>query len=274
MNTTFLSNAFHIYLWIMIGLAVMVFVALQFFNAGYGMLYTKNSKNTIKLGPPINNKVAWFFMEVPVFLVMIIIWLCSPHRFETVPVVFFLIFELHYFQRSLIFPWLMKGKSKMPISIMIMGICFNILNAVMQGYWIFYESFYENYEVFGLHYTDIAWLYSPQFIIGVLIFFVGFVINLHSDYIIRHLRKDENDTKHYLPTGGMFKYVTSANYLGELVEWLGFAILTWSMAGLVFFIWTFANLVPRTRTIYKHYQEEFSEEMKERKLKKVFPFVY
>lgn len=274
MNAEFLSNAFHIYLWVMIGMAVIVFVALQFFNAGYGMMYAKNTKNTVKLGPPINNKVAWFFMEVPVFLVMIVLWLCSPHKFETVPFIFFLIFELHYFQRSLIFPWLMKGKSKMPISIMIMGICFNILNALMQGYWIFYESFYENYAVGGLHYTDLAWLYSPQFIIGTFIFFIGFVINLHSDYIIRHLRKDDNDTKHYLPKGGMFKYVTSANYLGELTEWLGFAILTWSMAGLVFFIWTFANLVPRTRSIYQHYQEEFAEEMKERKLKKVFPFVY
>ena len=69
-------------------------------------------------------------------------------------------------------------------------------------------------------------------------------------------------------------YVTSANYCGELMEWLGFAILTWSLAGLVFFIWTFANLVPRTRTIYKRYQEEFPEEMKGRKLKRVFPFIY
>ena len=274
MDTTFLTNAFHIYLWVMVCLAVVVFVALQFFNAGYGLLYTQKGSNTLRLGPAINNKVAWFFMELPVFLVMIIIWACSPHRFDIVPCVFLLIFETHYFQRALIFPWIIKGKSKMPIGIMIMGICFNILNAVMQGYWIFFESYNVGYQVFGIGYTDIEWLWSPQFIIGTILFISGFVINLHSDYIIRHLRKDDNDTKHYLPKGGLFNYVTSANYFGELMEWLGFAILTWSVSGLVFFIWTFANLVPRTRTIYQRYQEEFPEEMKGRKLKRVFPFIY
>lgn len=263
-----LTSAFYIYLWVMIAVAVVVFIALYFIDAGYGMLISP------KWGKAINNKIAWFFMEVPIFIAMIILWACSPHRFEVVPFVFFLIFEMHYLQRSLIFPWLIKGKSKMPLGIMFMGISFNILNAMMQGYWIFYESFNQNYQVLGLSYQDVEWLWSPQFIIGVLVFLAGFVINLHSDYIIRHLRKDDNDTKHYLPKGGMFKYVTSANYFGELMEWLGFAILTWSVSGLVFFIWTFANLVPRTNTIYKRYQSEFPEEMAQRKLKRVIPFIY
>ena len=68
--------------------------------------------------------------------------------------------------------------------------------------------------------------------------------------------------------------MTSANYLGELLEWLGFAILTWSLSGLVFFIWTFANLVPRANAIYKRYLKEFPEEMRQRHLKRVFPFIY
>jgi 3-oxo-5-alpha-steroid 4-dehydrogenase 1 len=72
----------------------------------------------------------------------------------------------------------------------------------------------------------------------------------------------------------MFNYVTSANYFGELIEWLGFAILTWSVSGLVFFIWTFANLVPRANAIYKRYKQEFPEEMQRKKLKRVIPFVY
>lgn len=261
-------SVFSIFLYVMIGVAVIVFVALYFVEAGYGMLVSS------RWGKLINNKVAWFIMEVPVFLAMAILWACSPHKFATVPLIFFLIFELHYFQRVFIFPFLMKGKSKMPIGIMLMGVCFNCLNAVMQGYWIFFESFKVDYCAFGLHYTDTEWLYSPMFIIGVLIFIAGFATNLHSDYIIRHLRKDPADTKHYLPKGGMFNFVTSANYCGELMEWLGFAILTWSLAGLVFFIWTFANLVPRANTLYHKYQNEFADEMKGKKLKRVIPFIY
>ncbi len=269
MSPDFLTSAFNIYLWVMICIAPVVFVSLYFVNAGYGQFTSS------KLGKSINNKVAWFLMEFPIFLAMIIIWLCSPHRFDLVPMIFLLIFEIHYFQRSIIFPWLMKGKSsKMSLAVMFMGISFNILNAMMQGYWIFFESYKANYHVLGLSYTDIAWLWSPQFIIGVCLFFLGFYVNLRSDYIIRHLRKDDNDTKHYLPHGFLFEYVTSANYLGELMEWLGFAILTWSISGLVFFIWTFANLVPRANALYKNYKVEFGPEMEAKKLKRIFPFVY
>lgn len=268
MSTEFLTSAFNIYLWIMIAMAVVVFVLLYFVNAGYGQFTSS------KWGKAINNKLAWFLMEFPIFLAMIILWLCSPNRFDVVPMVFLLIFEIHYFQRSLVFPWLMKGKSKMSLAVMFMGISFNILNAMMQGYWIFFESYKSNYQVFGISYTDAAWLVSPQFIIGLSLFIFGFVVNLRSDYIIRHLRKSDEDTKHYLPKGFMFNYVTSANYLGELLEWLGFAILTWSISGLVFFIWTFANLVPRANAIYQRYQLEFGEEVRKKKLKRVFPFIY
>ena len=259
---------FYIYLYVMIAIAVVVFIALYFVEAGYGMLVSS------RWGKLINNKVAWFFMEFPIFAAMVVLWLFSPHRFSIVPLSFFIIFETHYFQRVFIFPFLMKGNSKMPIGIMLMGMAFNVLNAAMQGYWIFYESFNVNYSAFGLTYNDIEWLWSPWFIIGLLLFLCGFVTNLHSDYIIRHLRKDPSDTRHYLPKGGMFNYVTSANYFGELTEWLGFAILTWSLSGLVFFIWTAANLVPRANTLYHKYQSEFGDEMKGRHLKRVIPLVY
>lgn len=269
MSPEFYTTAFNIYLWVMIGIAVVVFVSLYFVDAGYGMLRSP------KWGKSINNKVAWFLMEFPIFLAMIVIWLLSPHRFDIVPMVFLLIFETHYFQRAIVFPWLMKGKkSTMPLGIMFSGITFNILNAMMQGYWIFFESFKVDYHAFGLSYADTAWLWSPQFIIGLIIFLFGFYTNLRSDYIIRHLRKSDEDTKHYLPEGFMFEYVTSANYFGELMEWLGFAILTWSFSGLVFFIWTFANLVPRANALYKRYKVEFGDIIERKKLKRVFPFIY
>ncbi len=246
--------------WFLIVMAVIagiVFVALYFVEAGYGMLFDK------KWGFPISNKVAWICMEAPVFIVMFALWYGSERRFELVPLLLFLLFELHYFQRSFIFPLLMKGKSKMPVGIMWMGIVFNILNGYMQGEWIFYLAPQDLY-------TE-AWLRSPQFVVGTLLFFVGMGINWHSDYIIRHLRKP-GDTNHYLPKGGMFDYVTSANYFGEIVEWCGFAVLTWSASGAVFAWWTIANLVPRANAIYHKYKAMFGDELENRK--RVFPFIY
>ncbi|MBO7428776.1 MAG: DUF1295 domain-containing protein, partial [Paludibacteraceae bacterium] len=119
---------------------------------------------------------------------------------------------------------------------------------------------------------SVDWLTTPQFIVGVLLFLVGMGVNLHSDYIVRHLRQP-GDPNHYLPKGGMFDYVTSANYFGELVEWIGFAIMTWSWAGAVFALWTFANLTPRANTIYKRYKSMFPE-MEHLHLKRIIPFLY
>lgn len=240
-------------------LAVIVFIALFFVKAGYGMMISK------KWGHSISNKLAWMFMEAPVFIAMCVFWLHSERRFEIAPLMFFLLFQTHYLQRSFIFPWLIKGKSKMPLAIMFMGITFNLVNAYMQGMWIFYLAPDGMYSP--------SWLTTPQFIVGTVIFLTGFIINLNSDYIIRHLRKD-GDTRHYLPQKGMFKYVTCANYFGEIVEWFGFAILTWSLSGLVFVIWTFANLVPRANAIYKKYLAEFPAEMAAKPRKRVFPFIY
>ena len=142
---------------------------------------------------------------------------------------------------------------------------FNVLNAFMQGGWIFYVSAPDRYPT--------EWLMSPQFICGVILFLIGMTVNIHSDNIIRNLRKP-GDKRHYLPRGGMFKYVSSANYFGEFIEWCGFAILTWSWAGAVFALWTFANLAPRAEKINNRYKEEFGEEFCALKLKSFIPFVY
>lgn len=240
-------------------IAVLVFIALHFVTAGYGVFYNK------KWGPAMPNKLGWILMESPVFIVMILLCIISERSTNIVCLVFLILFEIHYFQRSFIFPFLIRGKSVMPLSVILMGVVFNVLNAVMQGGWIFYVAPENMYEL--------SWLATPQFIIGTLVFFTGMIININSDYIIRHLRKP-GDTKHYLPKKGLFKYVTSANYFGEFVEWVGFAILTWSLSGAVFALWTFANLAPRAAKIYNNYKKEFGDELDTKKVKRIIPFIY
>lgn len=194
---------------------------------------------------------------------MLLLWWNSARYNSIVPLIFFLLFQLHYFQRAFVFPFLLKGKSRMPLAIMMMGMLFNLLNGFMQGEWLFYlapETLY-----------TLDWLKTPQFILGVLLFFTGMGINWYSDYVIRHLRKP-GDTQHYLPSQGMYRYVTSANYFGEIIEWAGWAILTWSLSGLVFLWWTVANLVPRANAIWHRYKEEFGDAVGNRK--RVFPFLY
>lgn len=250
---------FNVLLIVMAIIAVVVFVVLNFVEAGYGKMISP------KWGPAINNKLAWFLMECPVFIVLFYFWAASPRQWDIAPFLFFVFFEIHYFQRSFIFPLLLKGHSKMPLSIMAMGAVFNTINGYMQGEWIFFLAPENMYTA--------EWLHTPQFIAGTVIFFFGMIVNIYSDHVIRHLRKP-GDTNHYLPKKGMYKYVTSANYFGEIVEWLGFALLTWSASGVLFAVWTMANLVPRANSIYKKYKIEFAGEFDEKSLKRVFPFIY
>ena len=251
-------DTFNLFLGVMSLIALFVFIALYFVKAGYGIF------RTASWGVAISNKLAWILMEAPVFMVMCVMWIYSERRFEPVIFTFFLFFQIHYFQRAFIFPLLLKGKSKMPLAIMSMGVLFNLLNGYMQGKWIFYlapETMYQS-----------GWFTSPWFIIGTLLFFAGMLLNWQSDYIIRHLRKSGRHpalsaSKRNVPLCHFRPTIS-----GEIVEWAGWAILTCSLSGLVFLWWTIANLVPRANAIWCRYREEFGDAVGERK--RVFPFLY
>ena len=252
------ADTYFMTMWAMAVIAAFVFIALYLVKAGYGIFRTK------QWGISINNKAAWVMMESPVFIVMLYMWASNGASTALPSFLAFLLFELHYFQRSFIFPMLMKGKSRMPIAIMLMGITFNVINGLLIGTSLF---------VFppSLFNEGIAYLAHPTAILGIAIFFVGMAINLHSDHVIRHLRQP-GDTRHYLPQKGFYRYVTSANYFGELVEWTGFALLCSTPATWLFVVWTAANLIPRAAAIHRHYREEFGEAVGTRK--RVIPFVY
>lgn len=253
-----MTEFFDLFLIVMAVLALGVWIALHYFEAGYGYLFNP------KFGPGVPNRVAWCLMEAPVFIAMCVLWAYSDRMWQAAPLTLFLLFQTHYFQRSFIFPLLIRGRSRMPLGIILMGMIFNTLNALMQGGWIFFVSPAD-------YYAD--WFSKPYIYVGGALFLFGMAVNLHSDHIIRNLRKP-GDTRHYIPRGGMFCYVSSANYFGELMEWTGFAIASWSWAGAVFAWWTFANLAPRAVSLQRRYAAEFGDEFTRLKLKRIIPFIY
>lgn len=246
-------------------MAVIVFVALFFFKAGYGYLSSSN------WGPKISNRTAWIIMEAPAFIFMsyyTVKFALSGNSTGNSSIVLYImagLYLLHYFQRSFIFPLLMRGRSRMPVAIMLMGLVFNTLNAYLIGGWLYGQAPSGKYEL--------NWLWSPQFVIGLLLFIAGMAINMHSDHVIRNLRKP-GDTRHYIPKKGLYRYVTSANYFGELTEWIGYAILTWSPAGALFAVWTFANLGPRAKSLTEKYVSEFGDEYTSLGKKHIIPFIW
>ena len=92
----------------MAAVALVVFVSLFYVDAGYGKFYQP------KWGPSVDNHLGWFLMEVPVFVAMLVLWWMSDRREDGIRLVFLLLFELHYFHRSFIFPLQLRGHSRMP----------------------------------------------------------------------------------------------------------------------------------------------------------------
>lgn len=258
------SQFYSILLPVMTILGIIVFIVLQFVTPAYGMTFSN------RWGVSIRSNLGWFIMECPVFFAMLLLYFVSlamnVKPFNVVTFVMFFLFETHYFQRSFIFPLLMKGQSKMPISIIITGSVFNTFNAIMQGGWLFFFAPADAYPL--------SWFWSPQFIFGSVLFLIGMFVNLYSDRIIRDLRTDITDNNYYIPHGFLFEKISSANYFGELLEWVGFAILTWSVSGAVFVLWSFANIVPRSKAVYERYTQFFGEEFTSLNRYKIFPYIY
>jgi 3-oxo-5-alpha-steroid 4-dehydrogenase 1 len=134
-----------------------------------------------------------------------------------------------------------------------MAIVFNVINAYLNARWI---------SELGAYPTE--WLRDPRFLVGTLLFAKGMFVNVQSDNILFRLRKP-GESGYRIPRGGAYRFVSSPNYLGELIEWGGWAIATWSLAGLAFFLFTFANLVPRAIAHHKWYRATFPDYPKERR---------
>ncbi|KAK5966354.1 3-oxo-5-alpha-steroid 4-dehydrogenase [Trichostrongylus colubriformis] len=106
--------------------------------------------------------------------------------------------------------------------------------------------------------------------IGMSMFAIGMFINIHSDSILRNLRKP-GESGYKIPRGGMFEYVSGANFLGEIVEWSGFAIMSGSLPAVAFAIFTASNIGPRAIQHHQWYLNKFPDYPRDRRA--VIPFV-
>jgi len=235
---------------------VISFFALFFISAPYGRHFRKG------WGWSLPAKAAWILMELPAFGVILAFFLFNGSWTSPVLTVFIVIWEIHYIQRTFIYPLLLKSPGKpFPLLLLVLGFLFNAMNGYINGYYLFQS---------GAPYPP-DWLYSPQFIIGTALFFTGYGINLQSDATLRGL-KETGPGDYRIPGGGFFRFVSCPNYLGEILEWCGFAVLTWSQAGLAFAFFTFCNLAPRALSNHKWYREVFPAYPASRKA--LIPFLW
>ena len=232
--------------------ACFTFISLFITTAPYGKFSRKG------WGFSLPSKWGWIIYETPSVVLFGWVFFMGRSWMNPVPLIFFFMWQLHYFNRTYIYPFRLNASSKKtPFTIVLLAFIFTAINSYINARWI---SEYGNYPT--------SWLSDPRFLIGLTIFFIGWVINIKSDNILLNLR-GPGETGYKIPYGGMFKYVSSPNYLGEILVWTGWAIATWSMAGASFLVFTFCNLVPRAISGHKWYRTKFDNYPPERKA--IFP---
>jgi len=250
-----LNNLYSILLSAEFIFALLVFIILFFVKAPYGRFIRSG------WGPSISAKWAWFLQELPAFATILLLFIYYGAWTNPVSWVFLILWETHYFHRTFFYPFQFgSGEKPYPVLLVVFAIIFNLMNGFINGYYFFEKATY-----------SIDWLQDPRFICGFFVFLGGYLLNKASDKRLAVLKKEAKG-EYIIPQGHVFNYVSCPHYLGEILEWTGWAILTWSLPGLAFAVFTFANLAPRAISHHKWYQSKFPEYPAKRKA--LIPFLW
>ena len=199
------------------------------------------------VGPRISSRWGWFLMEVPALATFPAIYLAGSHH-HPVGTLVVVMWVAHYGHRAFLWPWLVQRRDRtMPLLTCGCGFLFNIANGVLWGWFMGRLAHY-----------PADWLGRPVAGAGLLLAVGGAALNVWCDHRLSRLRHSGGGAP-VMPSGGPFDLVSCPNLLGEIVEWVGFALLTWSLPAFAFALWTIANLVPRALWRHAWYRETFAD---------------
>lgn len=250
-----LANLYPSALILIIVMGALSFPALFFRPAPYGRHAKADS------GIHLNTKLAWVLMEAPAPIVFVVVFFLGKDATRSVPLFLLVLWLIHYVYRSFIFPFRMRsGTKNQPLMTLMLGMAFNTANGFVNAYAISHIS----------PHLGSGTLADPRLLAGTALFFAGYMINHQSDAILRNLRQP-GETAYKIPHGGLYRWISCPNYLGELIEWCGFAIAAWTLPALVFLLFTTSNLVPRAVAHHRWYRDKFPEYPSDRKA--ILPYV-
>jgi len=201
-------------------------------------------------GPTVHPKMAWVFQESWAFMVaLMLITVGEPRCLASRPnQILLAMFMGHYAYRSFWYPLRMRGGARMPIGLCLLASLFCAFNGYLQARaWTA---------------LDLVSVATPAeqalFGVGCALWAVGLAVNLHSDSVLRNLRKP-GETGYKIPYGGAFELVTGANYFGEILEWCGYALAAQHIVAVAFAVFTFCNTGPRAYHHHLWYREKFDD---------------
>ncbi len=234
--------------WIVLVSAAVVFPVLFFVPAPYGRHFRSG------WGPALTPRLGWVAMEWPSVVLFALVWIANPEFGTPMVTALGVLWLLHYLQRTFVFSLLQRssGRHQALVTVALADV-FNVLNATGNAAALRDRPF------------------DAAFAAGSVLFVAGLALNVHSDQLLRRLRRP-GETAYKVPAGGGFAWVSAPNYLGEIVEWFGFALAAGTLAAWAFALFTFANLAPRALANHRWYRERFADYPRERRA--LIPFLW
>mmetsp|Transcript_2573 Transcript_2573/g.9156 ORF Transcript_2573/g.9156 Transcript_2573/m.9156 type:complete len:298 (-) Transcript_2573:39-932(-) len=111
-------------------------------------------------------------------------------------------------------------------------------------------------------------LYTPASLpvqyVGIALFIVGELGNLHAHFVLRGLRKP-GSTERNIPRGGLFELVSCANYFYEILAWTAFALLSQTVVAWLFMLQGAGQQWVWAKQKHARYRKEFTDYPRGRK---------
>jgi hypothetical protein len=249
----------------------LFFPLLFFVPAPYGKLYRAGQWRW----PAMGGRTGWFVQEIisPITLLCAFYaaTLASSPAASALPLapapvhVFLFLWCLHYANRAVLYP-LQRHMSPTTVPVVVAAIVFNLANGGLVGHELALAA--------RDRFADWQALQAPSVVCGLALMACGAALNISADATLRALRaRTPGDKSYHIPRGGLFELVSCPHYLGEILEWCGFALATGTRSGAVFAFWTFANLAPRATATRAWYRAKFKEDFPARR-RALVPFIF
>lgn len=251
-------------LYIHFGVVVLSFLIAVAFFVGQlfrPLPYGRHTSGSGRLPVPV--RIARIIVGlVPNVVFFILTYFLAGQEFRGAPnIVFFCLYVIHFLERGIVNPLVSRYSNNkirlwIPLAWFLTGLIVSYVNAEFIGS----AEYCSNY------------LYDPRFIIGLILFLIGFALNRVADYQLVCLRESRTDTKHGIPKGPLYFLITCPNYFGEGLQWFGWAVMTWSLAGIVLWLVSEATFLPRSRQNHKWLRNQFLDYPSIRK--GLIPFIF
>ena len=174
----------------------------------------------------------------------------GPRSHMYVPRCMAAIFCCHYLYRGWVFPYMINtyaGVKNFSIVPAVFSWIVTCTHAYLNAKW---------FSTWGTH-LDRRWVRTRCFKVAAATYYVGLILIIWHDKILRDLRPCPGGKRYCIPEGGLFDYATCAQYTAELIAWFGFWAMSCGPNGAFIFLVSVANLVPRSIVTHNWYLSKF-----------------